>query len=197
MSLKPGLILGGLALAAVGLALRPRPRRCPRASRVALIGDSIAVGLAEPLAELSTSCAVSLDAASPYVGAHVEGWTGARLNAVLDGAPHVVLVSLGGNDFARPDLETVQAHVMDVVARIRAAGAEPVWIEPPTLPVHDGAAVREIWRRAIGTVAAPARGLIWSLQGRNFERQPDQIHPTEAAYRHLGTELWGWLAARV
>lgn len=175
-----------LLLARTGRRAPPSGPACPTGS-LSLIGDSLAVGLAPHLRELARGCELPWDA-SPFVGAHVTEWTGPRLSTALSRRPHVVLVSLGGNDFQRADTEHVRAAVALLAERVRGAGARLVWIGPPTMPFADAAGVREMWRAVV-----PAADR-WDLEGAAIARAPDEIHPTASEYERLAGELWRWLS---
>jgi len=92
--------------------------------RVALIGDSYAVGLGPELAKL-------LGDGFQFEG-HVGENTSARVAAGLPNwlpgfQPDLVLVSLGVNDGCGPNAANYQA----ILQALRALGTNVVWIEPP------------------------------------------------------------------
>ena len=92
--------------------------------RIALIGDSYAVGLGPELAKL-------LGSDFQYEG-HVGESTSAQVAAGLPAwlvsfQPDLVLVSLGVNDGCSPN----SANYRAILQAVRGLGANVVWIEPP------------------------------------------------------------------
>jgi lysophospholipase L1-like esterase len=146
------------------------------AGNVALIGDSLAVGLTPHLrAELAPR---SLDA-RPRGGTTALDWTSGKdapkLAAALDAHPSLVLISLGTNDtHGTVTEEKLTERFRLLVERIEAAGAVPVFLEPPPLP----------WPyQSIARAARAAGARV--ISGPNVKMQPDKIHPTPA-----GSKAW-------
>lgn len=188
--------LGVLALASTGKS-KARPeaptKECPtQATRVLLIGDSLAVGLGPVMVELAEKCGTPFSQRS-FIGAHVTQWHASpRLTDALSSAtPTVVLISLGGNDFQRSDPEKVRGAIDTLVDRIMAQGARPLWISPPSMPFSDRIGVREMWRSALRRHPGAAWFATEELQ---IGRAPDQIHPTAAGYRELAQLIWEWMS---
>lgn len=183
-------VVGLLALAMMRGRKKSERPLCPApGSRVTLIGDSLAVGLEPHLARHASICGVPFDA-NPFVGAHVTEWIGHRLAAALASGPNLALISLGGNDFQRTDAEHVHGAIVELVSRLHDAGVRPLWIAPPSMPFEDTAHIRAAWWGAMG-----GRDVI-DLSERKIPRAPDQIHPTQDAYRELAADVWRWMSAR-
>ena len=122
--------LGGFfgAIGLVTLATRSSRAAQPPPKRVALIGDSYAVGLGPELTKLLPNFQFE-----GHVGTNTAQWTnhdpacgkcGDWLPAFK---PAIVLVSLGVNDGTAPD--PVNYHA--IVSALHGIGARVVWIEPP------------------------------------------------------------------
>jgi hypothetical protein len=95
--------------------------------RVALIGDSYAVGLGPQLEQLLPEFRYE-----GHVGTNTWQWAhGVRCGEcgawLREFRPKVVLISLGVNDGVAPD----RANYQDLVRMIHGLGARAVWIQPP------------------------------------------------------------------
>lgn len=96
--------------------------------RVALIGDSYAVGLGPELSKLFPTFKYE-----GHVGNSSAQWAshspacGTCGDWLITFKPDVVLVSLGVNDGATPNLRNYN----DIVSALHGIGARVVWIEPP------------------------------------------------------------------
>lgn len=152
---------GAVALTAVVRRERPPALAPPR--RVALIGDSYAVGLTPDLAKLLPDFR-----GEGHVGISTAGWMGCATCAAWlpDFRPDLVLVSLGANDGATPDPSSYQA----LVRALHGLGARVEWVEPP----------------AALTTAAGARAVVASLgvptvPATRTPLGPDGVHPQSYA----------------
>lgn len=128
------LAVGGLALSTIGAALafserRQRRQAVLRNRRVALIGDSYAVGLGPELKKLFPNFKYE-----GHVGNSTAAWASHAPACEECGdwlpqfKPDVVLVSLGANDGATPNPTNYQT----IARRLHGIGAKVIWIEPPT-----------------------------------------------------------------
>lgn len=118
-----GAIAGGLGAIVLATKTVPKPL-----GRVALIGDSYAVGLGPELAKLFPDFKFE-----GHVGTNSAQWAahGAACGTCGDWLttfkPDIVLVSLGVNDGATPN----RANYQTLVSGLHGLGARVVWIEPP------------------------------------------------------------------
>lgn len=135
-----GLILGGLAA-----LLRATHKSTPAPpKRVALIGDSYAVGLGPELAKLLTDFKFE-----GHVGNSTAQWAnhsaacGSCGDWLTAFKPDVVLVALGVNDGATPNATNYQT----LVRALHGIGARVVWIEPP-----DGVRNADATRRIVDSL---------------------------------------------
>jgi hypothetical protein len=156
-----GVALGLGALAALVMAFRPKGRR------VALVGDSLAVGLTGPLGKLVAAAGVPFKAEG-HVGSTVAQWlaTPSWGSWVSSFSPTVTLVVLGTNDYLNP--------LPDLAAYRQLAAKFPgaVWVAPPDEPKAPMPQVRATID-AIGVPVIPeATGLQYGADG---------IHPSNYA----------------
>lgn len=157
--------IGG-ALLGAGILLAKRSSKSAPVNRVALIGDSYAVGLGWGLAKLFSDFKWE-----GHVGTRTAQWAahsgcGTCGDWLAEFKPDVVLVSLGVNDGTLPN----RANFENIVRGIQSLGARVVWIEPPA------------------TVPTAARAVIESLgvqtvRGPSLPLAADGLHPTEAGYQ--------------
>lgn len=168
-------IVALLALLGASDDVSPPNRAQATLGPVAVIGDSLGVGLARPLRD-------ELAARGLHCSGHARGGTHAGqwlsrewLGAVLAMRPKTVIISLGTNDAAVPGgkpAQTFAANVAELAKRIRAAGARPVFLQPPPMP----------WPTDRVREALLATGELVIEPPPNLARQPDRVHPTAAAY---------------
>ena len=123
------IAIGGAVVGAVGIAvLVKRTPATVTAPRIALIGDSYAVGLGPELAKLLPDIR-----GEGHVGTNTSQWANHSVACGHCGdwltsfKPDVVLVSLGVNDGATPN----SANYQTIVRALHGLGARVVWIEPP------------------------------------------------------------------
>jgi len=121
--------LGSAVLGTIGaVVFSKRSADSTPPKRVALIGDSYAVGLGPQLAKL-----LSPFQYEGHVGIGTAAWASHAATCGTCGdwlttfKPDIVLVSLGVNDGATPSSANYQA----IVQNVHGGGARVVWIEPP------------------------------------------------------------------
>ncbi len=168
--------VGGAVVGTAGvIALITRAATGTPPARVALIGDSYAVGLGPELAKL-----FSVFRYDGRVGISTLGWLscGTCGKWLIEFQPTIVLVSLGVNDGSTPNLANYQSVVRD----IHGIGARVVWIEPPTA-VQASADRAIIASLGISTIPAPSLPMANSL------------HPTTpTGYQMWANEISQWLS---
>lgn len=171
--MNPWWLAAALAAGAGVLLLRRKqPATTKPPSRALLIGDSLAVGLAAPLAkELAPAELVT----RAHVGSRSSDWAfegkyrGELEDALTKFRPDAVLVSLGTNDLAggKPT-----ATSFDFLAkRVAAKGAAVIFLGPPELPWPRG----EVWS------SAEAAGILVKAP-EGLPHAPDGVHLTPAGY---------------
>jgi hypothetical protein len=162
----PWLAVAGLALGAIGVATasvarqRSEQRTVLAARRIALIGDSYAVGLGPELAKLLPNFTYT-----GQVGAPTSRWAGWLPGWLTTYQPTLTLVALGVNDGNAPN----GANYHAVVSALHGIGSRVVWIEPPA-----------------GVNAPLVRAAIESLgvevvPGANVSLAADGVHPASYA----------------
>ena len=156
--------IGGAVLGAVGIAVAAT-RKPTKLGRVALIGDSYAVGLGPELAKLFPDFKFE-----GHVGTTTWQWAnhneacGACGDWLTAYKPDVVLVSLGVNDGNSSNT----GHYQTIVNSLQKIGARVVWIEPP-------AAVSTKSRYTIATLGVPV------IPGTTTQLASDGLHPQSYA----------------
>jgi len=154
-------LFGTLGLVAfAGRSSAPTPRK----KKIALIGDSYAVGLGPELQKLLTDFKFE-----GHVGTNSSQWVthapacGQCGDWLVGYKPDVVLVSLGTNDGTLPNPQNYQT----IVKTLHGIGATAVWIEPPA-----GLAVnRDAVRRVIASLGVP------TVPATKTPLGADGIHP--------------------
>lgn len=188
-----------------------RPVKWPQ-ERVLLIGDSLAVGLADPVEKALRERGVAAFKSIAVGGTMINqwAWSGSHpqarsLDAALaDFQPTLVLISLGTNDEAsRGVLDSygnpakppygpgfsVAHQRKDSIPRLasKLAGVRSVWIGPPvTSRWEPDRAFRDL-------IAATWPGRYFDSEQITLAKQPDNLHPTGRGYRTWSDALVAWL----
>jgi hypothetical protein len=169
-----GAVLGGIGILA--LATRHKMGVIMQPKRVALIGDSYAVGLGPELEKLLPGLR-----GEGHVGTNSSQWASHSAACGQCGdwltafKPDVVLVSLGVNDGATPN----KANYQTIVSSLHGIGAKVIWIEPP-------AAVNTPSRAIIRSLGVP------TVPGTTVPMASDGLHP--ASYGPWSQEVASRLA---
>lgn len=187
------LLYAGLLVAAgVGLVRAFRgPRIEPGTTRLLLIGDSLAEGLGPPLRAMAGEANVQFSKLARG-GTRIEQWAGSQklVERIETFKPTMILVSLGTNDeyLTGTDVAARQApHLEQLLTRLRAGGAEVVWIGPPRLPVATKGVVALLRRTIPKSHYFPSERL-------TIPRGPDALHPTLKGYVGWAGAIWRWLS---
>lgn len=180
---------GLLAAVGYGLVRAMRgPHVIPGQTRVLVIGDSLAVGLAPQIKALAAESQVSFDALAT-VGTRIDQWaqSGSLVDKLAAFKPTLVLVSLGTNDeyMTGDAVGRQQPYLTQLLARLKDATV--VWIGPPTLPKPSNGIVGMLQARLPASHYFPSQTL-------TIPRGPDQIHPTAKGYAGWAGALWQWLS---
>ena len=127
------------------------------------------------------------------VGSHVTQWAQDHwlLPLLRRARPTQVMVSLGGNDFQRTDPHNVRAAIPRFLDKVHAAGAELLWIKPPTMPFRDTIGVRDMW---LGDLQARSYTHWFATDELTIPRAADRIHPNLRGNLDLSRTLWSWLS---
>ena len=185
---------GLLVVAGVGL-VRALAGRAPHIqageTRLLLVGDSLAVGLSTPFKDMAQKSNVAF-ASLAKVGTRMDQWAkNADLTTALTTfQPTLILVSLGTNDASMlpaSAMSIATPALTTLLARLRATGAEVVWIGPPTLPAAKSPQVLDLIRSTLDKKHSfPSEQLV-------IPRGPDQLHPALKGYVGWAELVWKWL----
>jgi hypothetical protein len=154
-----------------------------RPMRLAMIGDSLAVGLGPQIQKLADKAGIPFKYEG-HVGTTPKQWAthapdcGQCGDWLASFEPTHVLVVLGTNDigYSKPP-PSYYATIRD---RIVALGATVVWVDPPSMPNDRLAAVRATIAALGVPVIPPAQIAISS----------DNIHPTSSGYVDWAGQIW-------
>lgn len=177
--------------------LRPFRPRIERSTRLFLVGDSLAVGLAPPLRALAKDAGIPFESLAKE-GTRIDQWAASQvLKQKLEAfRPTLVLVSLGTNDeYLSGDGGAKQAAATDTLLQLlrspRADNyglADVVWIGPPTLPKPaSNGVVAMIQSKLDSDHYFPSETL-------TIPRGPDKLHPTAKGYAGWSGAIWQWLS---
>lgn len=126
-SWKTAFVVGGALTSVIGAVLVFGRTQSSTIPRVALIGDSYAVGLGPELSKALPSFRYE-----GHVGTNTWQWAHQRGCGdcgkwIASFRPHLTLVSLGVNDGDSPDVKNYQ----EIVRQLHGLGSKVIWIEPP------------------------------------------------------------------
>lgn len=164
------------------------------ARSVALVGDSLAVGIAPHLRRLVEASGASLYGDTEG-GTGVVQWPSARVALVPNDA--VVFVSLGGNDRQRTWATDLPAQIERFAADM---GERPWhWLDTPFPTLPDRMGVSDAWRAAAERHGGHVLD-VGTAEELAAVRASDGVHLTPAGYAALASVLWdearAWLATR-
>jgi len=184
----------GLGLAAGYGLVRTiwRPRLRPGESRLLLVGDSLAVGMAPYFRELASAARIPFTSLA-VVGTRIDQWSDnpTLRDTLASFRPTIVLVSLGTNDeyLTGADAVTRQRAALDRLLKLlgTAAPQDVIWIGPPTLPKRSNGIVAMLQDAIPSSDYFPSQAL-------TLPRGPDGIHPTARGYAGWAGTIWQWLS---
>ncbi len=172
--------LVALAIAApIVVGLGSRKRR--ELKGIALLGDSLAVGIRAPLEALARDAGVPFYA-DATVGASVVDFPESRLAGVPSG--YAIAVSLGGNDRMR----TWDPPVAHEIERFARAPRDVWWIDMDFPTIEDRAGTVDAWKRS-------ASHVIDARAAEPWHRASDGVHLTMDEYRRLAALVFARLRA--
>lgn len=182
----------GLAAGYGMMKLVSAPRIKPGATRLLLVGDSLAVGMAPYFQSMAQQARIPFTSLA-VVGTRIDQWAdNAALRSTLQSfRPTLVLVSLGTNDeyMQGADVVSRQRGALDRLrAMITASTADLVWIGPPTLPKASSNGIVGMLRDAIPSAD------YFPSEALTLPRGPDGIHPTARGYAGWAGAIWQWLS---
>jgi lysophospholipase L1-like esterase len=193
--MNPATIALAIALLFVGAgfaiaATKPHPLLIP-GDKIWLIGDSLGVGLLQPLGEIVLAHNFVLSGA-PVGGTTIGYWDAHPVELVEQWGATVVIVVLGTNDAAATERyrDTVPAKAAHLVSRLHAVGTRVCWVGPGSdFKFSDGG-------REVQTMIASSSGseLVLDPTAQKFQKQPDNVHPTTSGYAEMAKWIWNRLS---
>lgn len=183
-----GGVLGFLGIAALFFATSSNKKAIiTKDSRVALIGDSLAVGLGPELAKIAAANGVAFQheghsGTTPKQWAEHAAACGQCGDWLKTFSPTIVLVELGTNDLglATPNVSYYQT----IRDGIRSLGARVVWVMPNKMSRSELAAVRQTIG-SLGVDVVPMAEVPISQDG---------VHPTSIGFNVWAQKIWKYLA---
>lgn len=149
--------------------------------RLYLVGDSLSVGMDKHFRSLASQAGVTYSS-STKSGTRTPQWTTATFQSALSSfSPNLVLISLGTND-SLSSLSPAQHTdaIRKLLALVRAAGAEALWILPPRLP----------WKETFSDLVRAEGAPVFESGEIEIPKAPDGIHSTGAGYAGWAGLVW-------
>jgi lysophospholipase L1-like esterase len=184
------LTVGGVA--AVSLFGTPKIKS---GQKLFLLGDSLAVGLSTPLAQIAKDHKVTFKSMAA-AGTRIDQWASnaALYQELQTFQPDLILVSLGTNDeYLRLDAHAQQApHLKKLLSQLRSK-APVVWIGPPKLPATGGYA----WAGTNGSIPLIRENVpsshYFPSHTLDLPRSPDQLHPSVRGSAGWAGKIWEFI----
>lgn len=180
---------------------KPQHAALPAGSTVLALGDSLTAGYGAK-AEESYPAQLATLTGWQVINAGVSGDTSAealaRLPALMQEKPALVLLSIGGNDFLRrqPEAQT-RANIGQIIERVQASGTPLVLVAVPHLSVgalFGSPAEHPLYEDLARQYQVPLMQDGWSpILGENSLKS-DQIHPNARGYRLFAEKMADFLA---
>lgn len=185
-------LYAGLIAVGVGAYLVTRGPRLRRGESLFLFGDSLAEGIAPPLAALCRDNGVKF-ASATKVGSTVREWMtpGGTLNgklvAGLAARPTLTLCSLGTNDeYLSIDSARAEIPMLQQLIELVRGSSTLGWIGPPTLP-RPGNGFTGVIREHV------SRSHYFDSARYQIPRAGDGLHPTVKGYTGWAGQIWLWV----
>jgi lysophospholipase L1-like esterase len=170
--------------------------------RIAIIGDSLAVGLGPKLSTLAKETNTPFYSGGAggssirqwSVGTITKSWNlKDNLNNMIAFKPSIVLISLGTNDangidsFGESVEKTIDKDIQNLLNKINVTGASIIWITPPNIRKFSSMPrVREhIHNSKVQTIES---------NDIDIKLSSDGIHPTGEGYLTWANAIWKILA---
>lgn len=174
----------------------------PRGQRVLLIGDSLAVGLKDPVKKLVEESGSTFDTVAKggvKIAAFTKGTLAVELDDALTKHPQLVLIVLGTNDEYENSgyAPKAQKYSQELVSKIKSAGAKVLWIGPPTLG-------QSCWKTKNGDMSChEPTGEVTPLLAQTHAshyfdsrpldlKRPDNVHPTRKEMIRWTNAVFSW-----
>lgn len=154
-------------------------------SRIVLIGDSLAEGMASHFLKLTKQCNYKGIVYALH-STTTDYWSKKIDKVMIDTRPSLVIVSLGTNDSGAKNPESQRSHIKKIVASIKKHGSKILWLLPQKLPVRFKSQdkIRKMITEHSEFFAADAK----------LEMSKDQIHLSQKGYKDWITQSWHHLS---
>jgi acyl-CoA thioesterase-1 len=177
----------------------------PIASKIVVLGDSLAAGLGVDLSEAFPALIQSKIEAGGYpdrvVNAGVSGDTSAdglgRIDWLLKQRIDVLILELGGNDGLRGlPVTSTRANLQAIIDRVKRSYPKALIIiagmqMPPNMGEEYDGAFRKLYPDlAAANHAALIPFLLEGVGGKPELNQPDQIHPNVEGHKIVADNVW-------
>lgn len=159
----------------------------PQGSKILLIGDSLAQGMARQFDE--TSRKNGYISKKYFVqGTRTDFWSSRVEEIIKRENPDLVIVSLGTNDSGLMDPERQRKHIVKIRESIINFGSLIMWILPPPLPasLSGKEKINKILSEEI-----PGWESFSPIE--DLERSKDGIHMTPRGYSDWVLRIWEYL----
>jgi len=178
------------------------------ASRIVVLGDSLALSPtpAEAFPAILQARLDDMDADRAIVNSSVSGDTTAaglaRLGAILDDPPGILILELGANDGLQGlPISTIRDNLEDIIVRAKGEGVRVLLCGMETPPLHGiqySFDFHEIYPSLAAEHDIPlVPFLLAGVIGNPSMNQPDGIHPNSAGARRIADNVWAQLLALI
>lgn len=153
--------------------------------RILLVGDSLAVGMADEFRNLSTHDGMD-GRVEAKVGSRIDQWVRWLPAHLAHHRPSVVFVCLGTNDMNNQDGVRRNPELVNIIVEeARRVRAKVVWIGPPDMPPG-----RLPYEKDVRDILRERAPNFYDSRGLTLTRSPDGIHMTPQAYRVWMDHVW-------
>lgn len=153
-------------------------------SRIVLIGDSLAEGMASHFLKLTKQCNYKGIVYALH-STTTDYWSKKIDKIMIDTRPSLVIVSLGTNDSGAKNPETQRPHIKKIVTSVKKHGSKILWLVPQKLP--DRFKSQDKIRQSIIEHSDSFTVNV------TLEMAKDQIHLTQKGYKDWITQSWNHL----
>ena len=174
----------------VGAEVAESQPKIPKGSRIAIVGDSLAEGMASPFSKLAKKNGY-IPVISVLHGTRIDYWSSRIERIMVNSRPKLVVISLGTNDSGLSNPESQRIHVKKIRNIVEKYGGKVLWLSPMKLPQRfrgqDG--IRKIIQEEISPQdVMPSTDL-------KLEMIKDGVHLTGKGYEGWITLVWNRLAS--
>ena len=170
-------------------AMESQPK-IPKGSRIVILGDSLAEGMAAPFHKLAKKNGY-IPVISALHGTRIDYWSSRIEGVMVNSRPKLVVVSLGTNDSGLSNPESQRIHVKKIRTTVEKYGGRILWLSPMKLPARfrgqDGI------RKIIQEELSPQDVL--ASTDLKLEMIKDGVHLTGKGYENWIKIVWNRLVS--